>query len=426
MHATPLLKWFHTAAHTCTLALAVLLLSINVVHAISFDWLIDSVLPGPRQTVMSHNGPDHQFTIRIKGQMKLSDDLDDVISISSRAIIEEKRAGTKRRIVFLPDRNGGANGGVKRSYYVNSRAMPFDAEAKRWLADMLKTLVRESGFESEKRVKNLYAKGGADAVIAEMEKIDSGFGRGKYIEHLTNIAVVDERQFERLLKTAKPTDSSFERRQQLVLLMGKRTLNSGQQVAVLNSTAQMDSAFDQKGVLSTLLPSLKQEPEVAAAWAKAVGKMASDFEMQSIIVETMNAPIARGYVEAALQVALNLQGNFERANTLKAILKNLPNPTDGELDAFLAVVAKIDGDFERKNVLIELVNKTTLDKRGYTAVLQAINGMQSDFDIRNVLVTLAKKMPADGELVARYRKAARALNDHERVQAEKALDHLNL
>lgn len=426
MHAVSCLKWVHTAAHTCTVGFAVLLLSINVVHAISFDWLIDSVLPGPRQTVMSHNGPDHQFTIRIKGQMKLSDDLDDVISISSRAIIEEKRAGTKRRIVFLPDGNGGAKGGVKRSYYVNGRAMPFDAEAKRWLADMLKTLVRESGFESEKRVKNLYAKGGADAVIAEIEKIDSGFGRGKYIEHLTNIAVVDERQFERMLKTAKPTDSSFERRQQLVLLIGKRTLNSGQQVAVLNSTAQMDSVFDQKGVLSALLPSLKQEPEVAAAWAKAVGKMDSDFEMQSIIVETMNAPIARGYVEAALQVALNLQGNFERANTLKAILKNLPNPTDGELDAFLAVVAKIDGDFERKNVLIELVNKATLDKRGCTAVLQAINGMQSDFDIRNVLVTLAKKMPVDGELVARYRKAARALNDHERVQAEKALDHLNL
>jgi hypothetical protein len=422
MHAVPCLKWIHTAVHACTLGLAMLLLSMNAAHAISFDWLIDSVLPGSSQTVVSHNGPDHQFTIRVKGQMKVSDDLDDVISISSRAIIEEKRAGTKRRMVLLPD----GNGGVKRSYYVNSRATPFDAEGKRWLAGMLKTLVRESGFESEKRVKNLYAKGGADAVIAEIEQIDSGFGRGKYIEQLTKTTVLDDKQFERLLKTAKPTDSSFERRQQLVSLMGKRTLNSVQQVAVLNSVAQMDSAFDQKGVLSALLPSLKQEPEVAAAWAKLVGKMDSDFEMQSIIVETMNAPIARGYVDAALQVALNLQGNFERANALKAILKNVPNPTDGELTAFLAVVAKIDGDFERKNVLIELVDKTSLDKRGYAAVLQAINGMHSDFEIRHVLVTLAKKMPADNELVARYRKAARGLSDHERVQAEKALDHLNL
>jgi hypothetical protein len=59
-------------------------------------------------------------------------------------------------------------------------------------------------------------------------------------------------------------------------------------------------------------------------------------------------------------------------------------------------------------------------------VLQAINGMHADFEIRNVLVTLAKKIPADSELVARYRKAARSLSDHERGQAEKALDHLNL
>lgn len=403
---------------------ALALLAVNTANAGPVDWLIDKVMPGSRQTIISDISPDRKFIVRIKGQIKLSDDLDDVLGIGSRAIIEETRAGTTRRIVFLPDASG-VNGGVKRSYYVNARATPFDAEGKRWLAEMLKTLVRESAFESEKRVKNLYAKGGAEAVIAEIEQIKSGFGCGKYIEELLKIGAIDDKQFERLLKTAKPKDSSFERRQQLVSLMGKRTLTSAQQVAVLNAVAQMDSAFEQRGVLSALTPSLSQEPAVIAAWMVAAKKMDSDFEVQSIIEEVMRAPIALGYVDAALQASLSLRGNFERANVLQAILKNLPNPTDSQLTAFLNVVEKIDGDFERQNVLIELVNKTSLDKKGYAAVLQNISGMHADFEIRNVLVTLAKKIPADGELVARYRKAARNLSDHERGQAEKALDHLN-
>jgi hypothetical protein len=404
----------------------IVLLVVNTANAGPVDWLIDRVMPGSTQTIISDISPDRKFIVRIKGQIKLSDELDDVLGIGSRAIIEETRAGTTRRIVFLPDANGGANGGVKRSYYVNARATPFDAEGKRWLADMLKTLVRESAFESEKRVKNLYTKGGAEAVIAEIEQIKSGFGRGKYIEELLKIGAIDDKQFERLLKTAKPKDSSFERRQQLVSLIGKRALISVQQVAVLNAVAQMDSAFEQRGVLSALTSSLSQEPIVATAWLAVVGKMDSDFEVQSIIEEVMRAPIARGYVDAALQASLGLHGNFERANALKAILKNLPNPNDSQLTAFLNVVEKIDGDFERQNVLIELINKASLDKRGYAAVLQAINGMHADFEISNVLVTLAKKMPADSELVARYRKAARNLSDHERGQAERALDHLNL
>jgi hypothetical protein len=401
---------------------ALALLAINIANAGPVDWLIDTVMPGSSQTVISEISSDRKFVMRIKGQIKLSDELDDVLGIGSRAIIEEARAGTRRRIVFLPD----ANGGVKRSYYVNARATPFDAEGKRWLADMLKTLVRESAFESEKRVKNLYTKGGAEAVIAEIEQINSGFGRGKYIEALLKTGAINDGQFERLLKTVKPKDSSFERHQQLVSLMGKRALNSSQQVAVLNAVAQMDSAFEQRGVLSALTPSLSQEPAVIAAWMVAAKKMDSDFELQSIIEKIMRAPIARGYVDAALQASLDMHGNFERANVLQAILKNLPNPTDSQLTAFLNVVERIDGDFERQNVLIELLNKTSLDKRGYSAVLQTINGMHADFEIRNVLVTLAKKIPADGELVARYRKAARNLSDHERGQAEKALDHLNL
>ena len=76
--------------------------------------------------------------------------------------------------------------------------------------------------------------------------------------------------------------------------------------------------------------------------------------------------------------------------------------------------------------MVKLVNRVTLDKAGYAAVLQSMRGMDSDFEICAVLTAVARKMPADRELVARYRRTARELGDFQRAQAEKALDHLNL
>ena len=104
----------------------------------------------------------------------------------------------------------------------------------------------------------------------------------------------------------------------------------------------------------------------------------------------------------------------------------MSNGTFPQIEAYLHSARKIDSDFERRNALLALVERAKLDKNGYAAVLQAVGGMDSDFEVRNVLTAVAKKMPADNDLVTRYRRVARTLGDHERGQAEKALDHLML
>ena len=78
--------------------------------------------------------------------------------------------------------------------------------------------------------------------------------------------------------------------------------------------------------------------------------------------------------------------------------------TPAQVSSYLGSAQKIDSDFERRNVLTSFVSRNPLDKSGFLAVLQAIDGMDSDFEIRTVLAAIAKRMPADNELINRYRR----------------------
>jgi hypothetical protein len=398
-----------------------LLLAAPLTQAGPLDLLVEAVTPG-KTTVISHSSGGYSLVWRIKGNLVLTDALDDVASVSKRAVVEESDRGVKRRMLFTAD----ASGGIKRTYFLNGSPAPIDAEAKRWLAGTISNVMREGAFQNEKRVAHLLKNGGADAVIAEIEQIKAGHSRAVYARNLLAQAVLDDKQFSRLIGTQRPQESSFDTRETLVTMINARTLNAAQQTTVLNTVAAMNGAFDQRAVITALIPTLSTAPPVAAAWRAAIAKMGSDFDVRSVIEELMKSANASQHVTLALQCTEVLNANFDRMTALKAILAHLRAPDAAQLGGYLATANKIDSAFERQNVLVDLVNRATLDKAGYAAVLQSVEGMRGDFAVKNVLSTVAKKIPADGELVSRYRKIARSLGDFERGQAEKAIDHLNL
>lgn len=417
MHVFPVISRFSRATLVC----GALLLAAPLTHAGPLDLLVEAVTPG-KTTVISHFSGDYFFVVRIKGNLVLTDALDDVASVSKRAVVEESKGGIKRRMLFVAD----SNGGIKRTYFLNGKPAAIDADAKHWLAEAISNLVREGAFQNEKRVAHLLKSGGVDAVTAEIEQIKSSHSRKTYTRNLLAQAKLDDKQLELLLGTLRPKESGFDTRETLVAMINARPLNAAQQTSVLNSTAALDGAFDQRAILTALIPTLSTAPAVAIAWRAAIAKMGSDFDTRTVIEELMKSPNAAQHVTLALQSAEMLNGNFDRMTALKAILAPMHTPDAAQLTAYLAIANKIDGAFERQNVLIDFVNRATLDKAGYAAVLQSVEGMRGDVEVKNVLSTVAKKIPADGELVSRYRKIARSLGDFERGQVEKAIDHLNL
>jgi hypothetical protein len=110
---------------------------------------------------------------------------------------------------------------------------------------------------------------------------------------------------------------------------------------------------------------------------------------------------------------MKLDSDFEHASALVAIGRQMTTATPAQVSSYLRSAQKIDSDFERRNVLTSFVSRNPLDKSGFLAVLQAIDGMDSILKSAPCWLAIAKRMPADNELINRYRRTARSLGDHE-------------
>lgn len=373
------------------------------------------------------NTPTHGFTVRVHGSLTVNDTEDDIATVTNWAIIEERREGVKRSMTFKLEQDGK----VGRSYAVGGRPAPLDDEARRWLARVLPVMLRETGLYREQRIDRLMAKGGGAgghrAVIEEAKLILSSHSRRQYIQSLLGRGPLPAGEFGPLMALIADMDGDYDKRLSLNALINKQALTAAQQVEVLKRAAAMGSSYEQRSVLVALAPKVSGDAAVASAWQGALRAMDSDHERGEVVRALVRREAGTpGVMDLALGSAREIGGDFERATALATLAKHLGTPAPAQVAAYTEAAAGIRSDFERRNALEALVKRSSLDKSGYEHVLTAMKGMQSDHEIRQVLVTIARQMPGDPALVARWREVARVLSDHERGQAERAMDQRRL
>ena len=399
---------------SCGLAIATVTVTMSA-HA-------DSAPKPPRSVSRtSGNGidtPAGSVGVEIRGNIAFTDTEDDVKSLDGHAMIWGKQNGHSLRAIF----EAGPGGSVKRTFKVDGKEQAVDAAGKQWLATVIPAILRETTINLESRSKRLYAKGGADAMLDEIERINSNFARRTYIVQLSKMGKLEDKKMQRLLNSITALASDFERRCAYVAVIDSQSLNSTSQAELLRGVAGMHSDFEERTVLTALVPQLNADELVSQTWLGAIKQNDSAFETR-IIVAAMsdNSNKSAVQVDLALQSCLHIQSAFELRTALLSIVTHMSNPTSAQVAAYTKAARNIDSDFERRIALVGLFEHAKLDKESYLAALDAISGMSSDFEIRIALVAAARNMPADSVLIERYRKLASGLSDFERDQAEKAL-----
>lgn len=367
------------------------------------------------------NTPTMAFSLRVHGSLTINANEDDIDSLTSWAAIEDRRDGMKRVMTFKLEKDSS----IRRIWTVNGKSEPIGEESRRWLAAVLPVILRESGLQREDRITRLLAKGGVEAVVAEMQRIETGHARRQYVQSLVERGPLADKQLGLIWPVIAGIDGDYDKRQALTRLIAKQTLGAAQQATVLGLTSRMDSSHEKRSVLTALAPRLQPEPAVQTAWANVLKAMDSDYERR----EAVTALIRRdggssAVVDLALLSVRFIDQDYERASALVALLRVLTEPTLARVTIYVEAASGIQSDFERRNALESLVRRATLDKRGFELVLQGTRGMKSDHEIRSLLVAVARRMPADPGLLAAYRDVARNLSEHERGQAEKALERV--
>ncbi len=362
---------------------------------------------------------DGRLSFKLDGEMDFNDAEDDITHVNGKAMFRETHGAHTREMRF----ESGANNSVVRTYLLDGQEHAIDVDAKRWLTAAIAETIRDSGVNAEKRCKRLFKNGGADAVLAEIEKVHSDYARRLYIVTLAGLAPLDAKSLSHLLADVNVMSPDFERRSAYIEIINKQNLDVSNMSTLLSGVATMQSDFEKRATLVELAPKLIADDTILQAWMTVMKSIQSDFEQRTVVVDMTRNSNATIRIDWALASVKNINSAFERRAALTAIADNMQKAGTAQVQAYVKASKHIDSDFERRTALLALLDKATLDKSGCAAVLDAIGGMGSDFEVRTVLVALAGKMPADSDLAAQYRHVAQRLGQFERSQAERALAH---
>jgi hypothetical protein len=304
------------------------------------------------------SGADCSIDIRASGDLKFNDDFTDIISVARGGFVEvsEVQGSSLRRMTLRMD-----GGRIDRTWTVNGREQPWDDVGRRWLADLLIDLDRHSAMGVDVRFPKIFAQGGANAIIAEAEKMESDYAMSVYLR--------------RLIDTPPLNDGEYER----VVTLASRSIDSDYEMSrILRSVADRSSL---------------QGETMRAGYLRAVDKMSSDYE-RSRVLQTILAKASTSHEvgAAAIRTAANLKSDYERSQVLLAAINNksLGAP---DVIPILETIVKSRSDYEKARVMLAVAARWPLDGDARKVYLRAADTIRSDYENRRVLTALVNQEP---------------------------------
>ena len=234
-----------------------------------------------------------------------------------------------------------------------------ETQRRKWLADRLLELVRNSGLAADSRVARILKQSGADGVLREISRITS--------DHVKRI------YFQRLLATASLDGATLSR---LIEQAGREMRSAYEMAALLtNSVAPRLGANDDS---------------TRRAYVQAVGSISSDYERRRALEALINAGhLGAGIVAQVIDAAGALRSDYEKGRVLSALAND--QKIDGPiLVALVQATARIGSSYERARVLSAIARQHPLQGAAREAYLAAARSIPSRHEQDRALAALTR------------------------------------
>ena len=306
-----------------------------------------------KTTISIKNGFGNNFYIEYKGDIELSEDDSDVVSISDGGYMEIKKTafGSRRKIVLEPD---GAGNLIKK-YYVGSSQKNFDAEGQKWLSDILLEVVRTTTLGAEKRVDRMYRKGGYYPVLKEVDAIESDHVKSRYVK----------------------------------LLLEKRLDEKGL-IGTLKRVGGIGSDHHKADILKRNTTAFLTSDAVTTSYSETTGRINSDHHKAEVLKRAIeNRSISDNQMKALFGIADEINSDHHKAGVLTKVLTS--RSLNAENTKLLIATAKsINSDHHKATVLKKALSCNDISPASYNTLLNSINNMSSDHHIAGVLSTILR------------------------------------
>jgi hypothetical protein len=385
--------------------------------------------------------------VRAHGDIELTDDDSDIKSLSPGAYLTiTDRTGILGSVTFEAR---SVNGKIERKW----SGLNGDAERRKWLADHLLELVRNSGFAAQSRVARILKQSGPDGVLQEVSRINSDYVKRVYLQRLLDTASLDAPTLSRLIMQAGREMRSAYDLASVLSGIAPRLRDDQSRVAYLQAVKSVNSDYERRRALSALLKTGPVSAIVAASVLDAAKSIGSDYEEATVLTELLAVSEVADTNRDAFAAAMNtIQSDYERRRVLTA-LTNRGSTTPAALNVvymsaaqmrspyelaavlvasvhahpldattrgpFFQAFGKLTSDYERRKVLTAVAGETRVDNETLLAVLQAAAQIGSAYDRASILMAVAGKYPLQGQAREAYLAAARSISS--RYEQDRAL-----
>ena len=307
------------------------------------------------KTTIKVNNRLSKFTLEFEGDIRVSDDDRDIVSISRGGYFEVSKSafGSKRRIVIESD----GSGGLDKAYFVGSRRQAFEPEGKKWLAEVLPEVVRTTTFAAASRVDRFYRKGGTEAVIDEIEELESEYVRRHY--------------FDLLLEKD---------------LSGQEVVKTIEAAGELIGSDHYLSEF-LKGNQRAFLKS----EQTTSAFLRAAKSIGSDHYMTEVLKRAIDdSDVSEAQMIQVLEVAEDIGSDHYLSVLLKKVIdeRKLSTRTVNEL---IRLTGEIASDHYKTEVLRRALSEEDLTESNYNAFIESLDDIASDHYSMEVIKDLLEE-----------------------------------
>ncbi len=320
-----------------------------------------TVIKSKDKHVVISNGKKHRyhsvhgssFNLEYNGDIRVTDDDRDIKSISPGGYFEVSKTtfGSKRSIAIE-----SRSGGLRKQYYEGRKELNWEPAGRQWLAEILPGIVRSTGIAAEDRVNRYYRKGGVDAVLDEISRLESDYVKAIYAKTLLDKKGLTTSELAKIVEElGDEIDSDYYLAQVLKensnLFLASDQVSEAYFEAVTNISSDHYASSILKEAIHHRQPSARSLSKIM----EAVGDISSDYYQAVILSEVLELQELNGeMIEEIIETSEDISSDYYQSQVLKKAL-HLDNLSSGSFESLIEAISDVSSDHYMASVFSDLV-----------------------------------------------------------------------
>lgn len=276
--------------------------------------------------ILEWESADCRADLRLQGDLTFNEDFTAIVGISPGGsfVLEHDENDTRRRLEL----EAGAGGAPQWSWLVDGREQPYDAEAQRWFAGVLVSILRASGIAAEERTAWIYRQQGAEGVFDEVVMMYSNGTKALYLQALLRQDGLDDDDLESVLDVVAGQIDSNSAKGRVLQTLGTgytdRIVGGALETPYWQAVASIESNSTTNRLLVELV---EGQPQDAPIVSRAIRSAASNIDSNTTLASFLRR-LQRQYptiASSGSQAALfwETAGRIDSNSTMRSFLLDI-------------------------------------------------------------------------------------------------------